>query len=241
MTCKNCGKSINEKDKFCPNCGSTIENTKQEQNNILDLINNNDKMDTIILIISIVSLIISCFGIKLSLVFAIISITLGILLKNKSGKKKLGITFSILSIVIITVYSIIRVVVNTVTPETAKNDIVGTWNCSNYNSRTSDYSITMKLNKDGSFIFGPYGDLTNNYAKGNYTYEELKEKNETSEQYKYYTLQITAQQGDYVVDGVKQDRVFDAKFEMGITTAEPKQALLMNYRTYQTYKCNLEK
>ena len=129
--------------------------------------------------------------------------------------------------------------------KSSENYISGTWNCSKFSgtSEQGEYTITMKLNKDQSFIFGEYGDLNKNHAGGTYTYEDEKEKNENNPNgYKYYTLHLTGKNGDYIIDGVKQDRTFEAKFEMGITSVNTqKQAILMNYGTYQMYYCYLEK
>lgn len=270
MFCKKCGSNLNEGDKFCNNCGNKVEqipeNIVEFNNTTMNNINtsnnnqvssNNDKLGLASLIIGIVALIIVLLGKSFGFILGIVGLILGIISKNKDKKKKIGIILNIVAMVIRIATIVIGAIILATNPEflnrlyneldysTSDNYVAGTWNCSKFDGTgvVGDYTITMKLNKDNSFVFGEYGDLENNHAGGTYTYEDEKEKNETvTNGYKYYTINITGKEGDYIIDGVQQDRIFEGKFEMGITSVNAqKQAILMNYYTYQMYACYLEK
>lgn len=273
MFCNKCGNKIDEGSKFCPNCGNNMDNgfTQQyvnlnnnqsnnvdvQQNNVNNENKSDDKLGLASLIIGIVAFVIVLLGKSFGFILGIVGLILGIISKNKDNKKKIGIILNIVAMVIRIATIVIGAIVLAINPEflnrlyneldysTSDNYVVGTWNCSNFDGTATvgDYTITMKLNKDNSFVFGEYGDLDNNHAGGTYTYEDEKEKNETvTNEYKYYTINITGKEGDYIIDGVQQDRIFEGKFEMGITSVNTqKQAILMNYYTYQMYACYLEK
>ncbi len=261
MFCNNCGSKINDGDKFCNNCGSQVESgfsdsyVNLSSNNNVG--NNNNKFDLVSLIISIVAILLALFGRIYAIPLGVAGIVFGALYKKKSSKKIAGIVLGIISIVIIGIYVVIGILeiftdsevlnrlYNELDYSTSDNYVAGTWNCSNFDGSATvgEYTITMKLNKDNSFVFGEYGDLDSNHAGGTYTYEDEVDKNETvTNEYKYYIINLNGEMGNYVIDGVKQDRAFQGKFEMGITSVNAqKQAILMNYYTYQMYACFLEK
>ncbi len=53
------------------------------------------------------------------------------------------------------------------------NDISGNYNCKRFSGEgeSDEYAITLNLKPDYTFLYGPYGNTKNNYAKGTYSYE----------------------------------------------------------------------
>ena len=49
MFCKQCGQKNDQEDKFCRNCGASLQETKNEKSNILDKIQFSDKSDNILI------------------------------------------------------------------------------------------------------------------------------------------------------------------------------------------------
>lgn len=85
-----------------------------------------------------------------------------------------------------------------------KNVVAGDWNCVNGATGTNDptkFYTTIKLNKDMTFKYGPYGDLEDNHFSGTYTYEDEHKENNSGE-YSYYIVFFDTEEG--VVEGKKQ-------------------------------------
>lgn len=262
MICNKCGKKVTDDSKFCGECGAPIENVQENnvlnnvsnQNNYNSNMNKNDNFATISLILGIVAIVLVLISKPLGAVVAVVGLVFGLITKSRDKIRGWGIGLNIAAFFILAVIVVSKVLLspdtlnqlyNELDYSSSDNYVAGTWNCSNFDGAGAedDYSVTMKLNKDNTFVFGEYGDLSNNHAGGKYTFEDEKEKNEnTSNGYKYFILNMNGNSSDYVVDGVDQNRSFDAKFEIGITSVNTKkQAVLMNYYTYQMYYCYLEK
>lgn len=268
MFCNKCGNKLDDGARFCSYCGNNIDNglntqsvdlNNNQSNNLyvqknnVNSSNSEDKFGLISLIIGIISLVIVLSWESFGFILGIVGLILGIISKNKDKKKKIGIILNIVALILgigtITFpknNEFFSQLHNELDYSTSSNYVAGTWNCSKFDGTSSvgeAYTVTMKLNKDNSFVFGEYGDLSNNHAGGTYTFEDEKDKNEsTNNGYKYFIINMSGDSNDYLIDGVSQNRAFDAKFEIGITSVDSKkQAILMNYYTYQMYSCYLEK
>ncbi len=260
MICNKCGKEVVDGAKFCVECGAPIDKEENVQaNNISSNIGSGsiekktDNFATVSLILGVVAIVLVIVANILGVPVAIIGLIFGLITKSREKIRGWGIGLNIAAFLILAVMVAFNIVsnpkflnqlYNELDYSSSDNYVAGTWNCSNFNGSgaDNDYSVTMKLNKDNTFLFGEYGDLSNNHAGGNYTFEDEKDKNEnTTNGYKYFLINMNGNSNDYVVDGVSQNKSFDAKFEMGITSVNTKkQAILMNYYTYQMYYCYLE-
>lgn len=251
MNCKKCNALIDNNSKFCPKCGNAIEfdgnnmntNMNTNMNNNYSSTNandNKDKMGIASLVIGIISLIFAYFLNIIILPVAIVGLILGIINKKKSSKKTAGIILNAISILIIVVMIVISVLVlksSGIFDEllNIKNPVNGEYVCS-YMYDDSN-KITLNLNKDGTFSYGPYGNMEKNYVIGNYTYSDLNKTNGSGE-YKYYLLDLEGDKEDFVVDGVPNENDFSAKMEFGITTKDGKRnGIIMFYSTYNIYYC----
>ena len=264
MTCNKCGKEVAEGSKFCGECGAPIANIENvQENNVLNNVSNQsnynsnekktDNFSTISLILGIVAIVLVLISKPLGAVVAVVGLVFGLITKSRDKIRGWGIGLNIAAFFILAIIVVFNIVsnpkflnqlYNELDYSSSDNYVAGTWNCSNFDGSGAedDYSVTMKLNKDNTFVFGEYGDLSNNHAGGKYTFEDEKDKNEnTTNGYKYFLINLNGNSNDYVVDGVSQNKSFDAKFEIGITSVNTKkQAILMNYYTYQMYYCYLE-
>ena len=102
--------------------------------------------------------------------------------------------------------------VNELERGTSENYVAGTWNCASGTGSTTDrdnYSTTLKLNKDMTFKYGPYGDLKNDTTEAVFDGEEDTDSGK----------------------GINQ-------MEMGITkTEDGKQAITIFTSSYNMYYC----
>ena len=215
-------------------------------------------LGTASLVLGIISLILTFVISFFILPVAIIGLVLGIINKRKKGKKIAGIILNAIAIVINVGIILITVVfvglfatalgsdkgkdfVNDLYTEldysTSENFIAGKYNCTNVDGDPSNYVVTLHLNEDNTFFYGPYGNTENNYAKGNYTFEDEKKTNATGK-YKYFMVTMKGNKEDFIVDGKPNATDFDSKMEMGVTTVDAKkQAVIMFVSTYNTYYC----
>lgn len=236
------------------------ENLQQMNNNNLNSDNNqlnynNSKkkeiLGTISLILGIVSFVLAFFLNILILPLAIIGLVLGIINKKKNGKKIAGIILNVISIFIISVVIIIAVFIlksvdfneffsvlyNELDYSSSSNYVAGKYDCTGVYSNTDEYLITLHLNEDNTFVYGPYGDLMNNYVKGTYTYEDENKTNGTGE-YKYFMLTLEGKKENFIIDGEPSDNDFSSKMEFGITSKNvKKQGVIMFLSTYNMYYC----
>lgn len=118
--------------------------------------------------------------------------------------------------------------------------MAGKYNCYYYYDQNEDFDIVLELNKDKTFLYGPYEDTKDNYAKGTYTYK-VENKETQDGEYKYYLIHLNGEEDGYVVAGEVQDHKFEAEFDMGvknhIASGKKKEAVIMFTNTYNTYYC----
>lgn len=252
MNCKKCNALIDNNSKFCPKCGNAIEfdgnNINTNMNDNINMNNNTsntnmndskDKMGIASLVIGIISLILAYPFNIIILPVAIVGLILGIINKKRNSKKTAGIILNAISILIIVVMIVISVLVlkSGIFDEllNIKNPVNGEYVCS-YMYDDSN-KITLNLNKDGTFSYGPYDNMEKNYIIGNYTYSDLNKTNSSGE-YKYYLLDLEGDKENFIVDGIPNENDFSAKMEFGITTKDGKRnGIIMFYSTYNTYYC----
>lgn len=164
---------------------------------------------------------------------------LGIVNKNKCGKKTAGILLNIFSMIIVIVILLLFILFSAdgeLSNDSINNNYVsGVWNCKSFNS--GSYIVTMKLNEDSSFVWNKYGDEINNHVYGHYTWIDEKKTN-NSGSYKYYMIDLVGE--EFVSGGLLQDEPYRSQYDMGINEAAG-EAILMNVSTYNMYYCYLEK
>lgn len=193
----------------------------------------------------------------------IVGLILGIVNKAQGGKKIAGIIMNIIgiiaSVIILFVYVVLlaylgfniadedfdvndiysETYTNVITTKPVKkgNDISGNYNCTGVDSNKDEYIITLNLKEDNTFLYGPYGRLTDNYAKGTYTYTD-EQKTDNSGNYKYYMVELKGNAGEFVVDGEPNDTAFNSKMEFGITSKDnKKQGVIIFTNSYNMYYC----
>ena len=130
--------------------------------------------------------------------------------------------------------------VNEAERQSNENYVAGTWNCASGTGSTTDrdnYSTTLKLNKDMTFKYGPYGDLTNNHYSGTYTFKD-EDKHTPDGKYDYYMIDFDTTEA--VFDGEEDTDSGKGinQMEMGITkTEDGKQAITIFTSSYNMYYC----
>ena len=130
--------------------------------------------------------------------------------------------------------------VNELERGTSENYVAGTWNCASGTGSTTDrdnYSTTLKLNKDMTFKYGPYGDLKNNHYSGTYTFKD-EDKHTADGKYDYYMVDFDTTEA--VFDGEEDTDSGKGinQMEMGITkTEDGKQAITIFTSSYNMYYC----
>ncbi len=118
------------------------------------------------------------------------------------------------------------------------NPIAGEYDCTSLEGASSEYLVSIYLYKDGTFLYGPYGDLDNNHAKGNYTYEHEEDKDGKVEGYTYYMVSFKGDAKDFISEGKSIGRDFESEMEFGLTEENGKrQGVVMFLSTYNMYYC----
>lgn len=262
--CSNCGEKI---EKIEPNNNNGINsnnvtndsssntttsnintNSSNQNNNSFNSLNNNnssqEKPDKISLIIGIVSIVLSLILTVLIIPLAILGIVIGLV---KKPSNMIGVALNSIAIVISIVVLVSAINSSEFKDyldkykngsyQTSTNYIAGKYNCTGVDDHKDEYLITLHLNEDNTFLYGPYGKLDNNYAKGTYTYED-ENKTNASGQYKYYMVTFTGSKDNFIIDGKPADKDFSAKMEFGITNSKlKKEGVVMFVSTYNTYYC----
>ena len=126
-------------------------------------------------------------------------------------------------------------------PVTSKNHVSGIWNCAKGIASANDpksFNITIKLNEDMSFVYGPYNDTDNNHFSGTYTY---KDENKHTNDYKYNYYMVDFNTDEYISDGEKQD-ITNTTSQMYMGIAESgncagRQAIIIFVSSYNRYYC----
>lgn len=235
-----------------PNINNNYQNINNGYNNIPTPNTNSNKkketLGTVSLVLGIISLILSFFLNILILPLAIVGLILGIINKAKKGKKIAGLILNIISILVIVVMLILTIhtlgsegffsrLLNEIEYGASNNYVAGKYNCTGVDSNTEKYLVTLHLNKDNTFLYGPYGRITNNYAKGTYTYEDENKTNGSGE-YKYFMVTLEGKKEDFVIDGVSSDHDFKSQMEFGVARKDSKkQGIIMFVSTYNMYYC----
>lgn len=253
MRCNKCGYENINGSRFCTQCGNDLQiqlnqinnNMNQQyfnQNNFNNMnYNNKSKLGTISLIIGIISIVLSFVFTLFILPVSITGLILGVLAHNKNKKEKTGMILNIIAIVI-AIVEVALVMIFVPTDELLekagiKNDIEGKYNCSAVDGDSDEYLVTLNLNHDKTFLYGPYNDTDNNHTKGTYTYVDENKTNNSGE-YKYYMVTFKGPKEDYIVNGKEQDHDFTSEMEFGITTVDNKrQGVIMFVSSYNMYYC----
>lgn len=263
--CSACGSKVEVKPTITDQ-PQTIEQTPQPTQEVVATTQTTPTVNTPVseglgtasLVLGIISLVLTFVISFFILPVAIIGLVLGIINKRKKGKKIAGIILNAIAIVInvgIILFTVVLVglfstslnsdkgkdYLNDLYTEldysTNENFIAGKYNCSNVDGNSSEYVVTLHLNEDKTFFYGPYGNTENNYAKGNYTFED-ENKTNASGKYKYFMVTMKGNKEDFIVNGKPNEKDFDSKMEMGVTTVDAKkQAVIMFVSTYNTYYC----
>lgn len=208
-----------------------------------------EPLGTASLVLGIVSLVLSFLIDIWILPASITGLVLGIINKAKKGKKFSGIILNSISIVFsligllhslgYTSNTFINMLRNTTTNLLSDTAVAGNYDCTGTSSNSDTYLITLNLNKDNSFLYGPYGHLSDNYAKGTYTVEK-KQKENADPNYNYYSLTMTAPKESYIIDGKPSDHDFSSEAEFAITEEDGKKVggiiFLSNYKMYFCYE-----
>lgn len=231
-------------------------NTTELNNPITEKNNSNRKesLGTAAMIIGIISIVLSIFLSALIFPLALTGLILGIVNKVKGGKKISGIILNTIAIFIITLLTILIIHIfhvftnsdnldmlfnslyNTLEYSTSKNYVAGKYDCTGVNDKKNTYLVTLELNEDNTFLYGPYGNLDNNYAKGTYTFEKEEKKN--SGEYKYYMISLAGDKENFIMDGKPNDYDFNSKLEFGLTTNNgKKEGVIIFTNTYNMYFC----
>ncbi len=107
---------------------------------------------------------------------------------------------------------------------------LGTWVC-NSNPNSTDYTIVIELNEDGSFRFGAYGALETNHISGTYT---SKGNGQTNNGYTQYNVVLNQTR---IVSGSKvQEGQATSNYLAGISQ-DGKQSTFYNENTQLSYYC----
>ena len=180
----------------------------------------------------------------LGLIFAIVS-------KKKCGFKTAGLITSIVGLALQVIATILivfffstfmAIFADYIDSDlySYKNDnIHGEWTCKPYPSYSysSSEETTLKLNYDGTYIYGPKNSLNNNYYSGEFTYESEYDKNleNYSKGSKFYD--IDADVDKFVMNGISLS-TYGKSLDMEMELVDDYDtAYIMFYNTSDTYKC----
>lgn len=114
MFCSKCGEKIEDGGKFCQNCGTPVEEVVEEvkgidtgmtidDKKVIIKTSNEDGKATASLVLGIVSFIVPC----INLITAIIGLILGIICKEKSGKRTAGIVLNSIALALMVIIFIV--------------------------------------------------------------------------------------------------------------------------------------
>ena len=236
MQCQKCGNEIEEGKEFCKSCEATAEQTVIKNN---EPVSSKSNLGYTSKKIGIVCLCLVLLFNVLIVPVAIVGLVLGFKAKKETGLKNKGILFNAISIVVaIPIFIIVfQYLFNPINP------IVGTWDCKSYgnNKESSDYVVTLKLNRNNTFVWNKYGDEKNNYVKGKFEYKYVTKEN-NSNGYFYYLITLNSEK--FVSNGKLQTSKYKSQYEMGVGTVLSKAsgtAVLINASSYNMYYCNIKK
>ena len=169
-----------------------------------------NKFLLILFIVIIICFILSFFIYIYVIPICVIGIIISIFLRGKSNLYYLFIILFILCII----FSIILQIFFKSKPF---NDLVGTWNCSFYDS--SNLNVNIKINNEDKLLWSKYDDVENNYILGKYEIEKIDKVDKVAS-VKYYKFKVISEK--YLKDGINQDVKYKKIYEIAINNDEEK-------------------
>lgn len=258
MYCKNCGNKLKENETFCGMCGNkvAIDNTNNiSRNSNLNIsdqdinqsnyysnqnLNNNQNFDkknknwkdNASFVIGVVSLIAVFIFQIFTIPLSIVGLVFGILAIKENKKYKVGLILNIMSLILAVPVFMLYSSILKLSPA---NQVIGTWDCKNFSGTdvSSDYIVTIQLNKDKKFMWNKYNDAKNNHVIGTYEFEYLHKTNYSDNVFYY---QITLNGTEFVYNGEVQSDDYIAKYEMGLSI-NTTEAIMINTNSYNMYYC----
>lgn len=157
--------------------------------------------------------------------------------KGKNNKNVFIIGGIVLAIIIIGVVLFIFL-----KNKDTENKVFGLYDCKSYSSgaESSTYTVSLYLNEDKTFLYGPYDGIDNNYYKGTYTYKKenkLSMQTSGNKSYEFYTVSFKGTEKS--VDGRLADsNSFTSEMEFAITKVnDKKEGIIIFSTTLNTYYC----
>lgn len=178
----------------------------------------------ILFVVIIISFILSFFIYIYVIPICVFGILISIFLRKKSNLYYLFIILFILCII----FSIILQIFFKPKPF---NDLVGTWNCSFYDS--SNLDINIKINNENKLLWSKYDDIENNYILGKYEIDKI-DKVDKVDSVKYYKFTVISEK--YIKDGINQDVKYKKIYEIAINNDEEKAVFISDDNNI--FKCN---
>ena len=178
----------------------------------------------ILFVVIIISFILSFFIYIYVIPICVFGILISIFLRKKSNLYYLFIILFILCII----FSIILQIFFKPKPF---NDLVGTWNCSFYDS--SNLDINIKINNENKLLWSKYDDIENNYILGKYEIDKI-DKVDKVDSVKYYKFTVISEK--YIKDGINQDVKYKKIYEIDINNDEEKAVFISDDNNI--FKCN---
>lgn len=182
MFCTKCGEKLEENAKFCTNCGATVEEVKEEKKEEVKetkTVDTGVKIDgkpvvveqpvsdgkaTASLVLGICSIVVFCLSFPLSLV----GLILGIVSKEKSGKRTAGIIINAIVLGLTIVVSVFFFIFAAATPSMLIEEIEREWDKVEdkdidieIKNKDKDIDIDIKEKEDTKYI----GDDTYGYVQ----------------------------------------------------------------------------
>ncbi len=126
--------------------------------------------------------------------------------------------------------------------DSVQNVVAGKWDCTGGITTSENgptkFDVTIKLNKDMTFNYGPYGDLTNNHYSGTYTYNK-EQKTDPNDDFIFYM--VTLNINEVYIDGEEEELEStdsSPKMEIAITDGEDgREAVTIFTASYNMYYC----
>ncbi len=111
-------------------------------------------------------------------------------------------------------------------------DTVGIWNC-NSDPKASSFTLTIELNNDGTYLFGPYGNTDSNNISGTFSSNSFGATDETGK-YDLYSLTLTQKQ--IKENGTITEGEATVSYSIGISS-DKNSAIFTNGATSTSYYC----
>ena len=201
--------------------------------------------------LGIVGIVFTFFIGPLAFIFSLLGLIFALVAKRKCGFKLAGLITSIVGMVLQVIATIIIIfffsAFMTILGEYLDTDfykysgesVYGEWTCKPYPSYSykSSEETTLKLNYDGTYIYGPSDDLDRNHYSGTFTYETEYDKNleNYSKGSKFYDLNVYV--NEFMISGVKGS-TYGKNLDMEMELVDDYDtAYIMFYNTNNTYKC----